>query len=114
MYDYDTFKKYQTDRSNRITKELNKLSELIAYIRVYSGAYYFSLILNLNNVKEHYLENLNSELIDQLYEIYLRNEHHQDERETFEQLRSTLEKLPAFTITEVTRRRERHKHNLGI
>lgn len=113
MADYDVILKYRKDQLNSIETVLKKVAELTAFIKVYGALYdnyYYSLILNINNISEHYLQNLNAELIDRLYDIYCTSkEENKDEKEIFEQLREILYKLPSTTITEVSNRRARHK-----
>ncbi len=113
MSDYNVIIKYRKDQLNRVETVLKKVAELISFIRVYGSLYdnyYYSLILNINNISEHFLQNLNSELIDRLYAVYFNaKEENKSEKEIFEQLRIILQKLPAINITEVIDRRERHK-----
>ena len=106
----DQYRKYQFAKVETV---LRKSSELIAFIRVYGALYdnnYNAFILNLNNVNEHYLQNLDSQLIDKLYDVYASaKEENKSEKEIFEQLRAFLYKLPVPSITEVSDRRQRHK-----
>ena len=113
MADIQVLDQYRKDQFAKVETVLRKSSELIAFIRVYGALYdnhYNAFILNLNNVNEHYLQNLDSQLIDKLYDVYASaKEENKSEKENFEQLRAVLYKLPVLSITEVSDRRQRHK-----
>lgn len=113
MADYEVLSKYRKEQLNKVETVLKKVSELIAFIKVYGALYdnyYNAFILNINNLSEHYLQTSNSEIIDSLYNVYSSaKEENKSEKEIFEQLRAVLYKLPAFTITETSDRRARHK-----
>ena len=113
MADIQVLDQYRKDQFVKVETVLRKSSELIAFIRVYGALYdnnYNAFILNLNNVNEHYLQNLDSQLIDKLYDIYASaKEENKSEKEIFEQLRAFLYKLPVPSITEVSDRRQRYK-----
>ena len=113
MADIQVLDQYRKDQFAKVETVLRKSSELIAFIRVYGALYdnnYNAFILNLNNVNEHYLQNLDSQLIDKLYDVYASaKEENKSEKENFEQLRAFLYKLPVPSITEVSYRRQRHK-----
>lgn len=113
MADIELLERYRKNQLKNIETVLKKSSELIAFIKVYGALYdnyYNGLILNLNNINEHFLQSLNSQIIDGLYDVYsTAREQNKPEKETFEQLRLILEKLPVLTITEVSDRARRHK-----
>ena len=113
MADIQVLDQYRKDQFAKVETVLRKSSELIAFIRVYGALYdnnYNAFILNLNNVNEHYLQNLDSQLIDKLYDVYASaKEENKSEKEIFEQLRAFLYKLPVPSITEVSDRRQRYK-----
>lgn len=73
MADYEMLEKYRKEQLNKIENILKKSSELIAFIKVYGALYdnyYNALILNINNLSEHYLQTSNCEIIDSLYNVY--------------------------------------------
>ena len=113
MADIEVLEQYRKEQLKRVETVLKKSSELIAFINVYGALYdnyYNAFILNLNNINEHFLQNSDSQIIDGLYEVYsTAKEQNKSEKETFEQLRAILYKLPAPTITEVSDRAQRHK-----
>ena len=112
MADIEVLEQYRKEQFKKVETTLKKSSELIAFINVYGALYdnyYNAFILNLNNINEHFLQSFDSQIIDGLYEVYsTAKEQSKSEKETFEQLREILYKLPAPTITETSARSQRH------
>lgn len=111
MADYEVLKSYREAKFDSILCVLNKSSELIAFIKVYGALYdscYMSLILNLNNITEHFLETFNPCVIEKLYGVYSKaKKAEKSDKEIFEQLRSVLYELPVPTIMDASDRRNR-------
>lgn len=111
MHDYKEIRQYRKQKLNNVQSVLNKSSELIAFIRVYGALYdehYNGFILNINNIIERYLQDLNSEVIDGLYDAYAKaKQENSSEEEIFKKLRMVLYNLPAFRVMETTARRKR-------
>lgn len=73
MADINIIKKHRRDTYGKTLCTLGYTSVLTAFINTYGKIYdnnYFALILNLNNVTEHYLTTNNDEIITKLYNIY--------------------------------------------
>lgn len=108
---YKEIRQYRKQKLNNVQSVLNKSSELIAFIRVYGILYdehYNGFILNINNIIERYLQDLNSEVIDGLYDAYAKaKQENSSEEEIFKKLRMVLYNLPAFRVMETTARRKR-------
>lgn len=113
MTHYEVIKEYQNNQLDSIENVLKKANELLAFIRVYGSIYndnYFAYILNLNNVIEHYLKNLNSDVIDKLYCLFSSlKESNKSEKEILQELLIILSKLPVPAIVEISDRSARHK-----
>ncbi len=111
MFDYKGLKEYRKQELSNIQSTLIKASELIAFIRVYGSMYdehYEGFILNINNISEHYLQDLNPEVINSLYDLYSTlKQKTENEEEIFKQLRMALYCIPAFRVTETKTRRRR-------
>ena len=94
---------------------LNHINELIAFIHTYGPLYddyYFSYILNLHNLVEHYLLSNDYKIIGRIYLGYKKCIHNgKTDKETYNALRLILQQLPAYSISEVDERYKRHtKH----
>ena len=90
-------------------------NQLIAFIHIYGPLYddnYFSYILILHNLVEHYLLNNDEKIIGRIYLGYKKCIHDgKSDKETYEILRILLQQLPAYSISEVDERYKRHtKH----
>lgn len=113
MLNYEYITKYRKEQLNKIKLVLKKSSELIAFVKVYGALYddyYNRFIFSINNLSERYLQTENSELIDNLYNIYSTlREQKKSEKEIFERLRFELYNLPAFVIAEVSDRNKKYK-----
>ena len=111
MLEYRGLKEYRKQELSNIQSTLIKASELIAFIRVYGSMYdehYEGFILNINNISEHYLQDLNPEVINSLYDLYSTlKQKTENEEEIFKQLRMALYGLSAFRVTETNARRKR-------
>ena len=62
-----------THQFKRVNRRLAKTGELIAFINTYGRLYdkfYYALILNLNNIIEHYLVTGNDKIISYLGVVY--------------------------------------------
>jgi len=59
---------------------------------------------------EHYLHDLDSRIIDELYNKFIRiHESNKSSADRFKELQSILYKLPTYTITEASERKERRR-----
>jgi len=99
---------YEKEQLKVFEKNLKKVAELNAFIKVYGSLYdsfYNTLICNINNICEHYLDTYNFEVINKLYSLYtnLRKEN-KKEKEIFEQLRKFIYTLPAINTSETKNR----------
>ena len=92
---------------------LGFINELIAFIHIYGPLYddnYFSYILNLHNLVEHYLLYNDERLINRIFLGYKKCIHDgKSDKETYETLRLILQQLPAYSISEVNERYKRHR-----
>lgn len=111
MTNYEVAENYRKDQLQHIEGVLKKLSEIIAFIRVYGSMYdscYNGIILNLNNIGERFLDNLDSRLINELYDTFARVKNEgKSPKDVF--LGLNLYKLPVYAITETSDRRRRHE-----
>lgn len=113
MADSRILKEYRNAKYNRTMCWLEYASKLIGFINTYGPLYddnYFSLILNLNNIVEHYLLSGNPGIIGKLTILFngcVSN--NKTEEETYKELRSVLYQLPVYSIQEVNQRQKRHK-----
>ena len=102
-----------TQQFKRVNRRLAKTGELIAFINTYGRLYdkfYYALILNLNNIIEHYLVTGNDKIISYLGVVYDQAKgDNKTEKEIYEILRDEFYRLPVFTINEVEQRRLRRK-----
>lgn len=114
MADINIIKKYRRDTYGKTLCTLGYTSVLMAFINTYGKIYdnnYFALILNLNNIIEHYLTTNNNEIITKLYNIYKKCiASGKTEKETYNELRHALYHLPVYSICEVIPRQRRHSH----
>lgn len=109
MNNYEIAENYRKEQFKRIESVLKKVSEIIAFVRVYGSvydSYYNAIILNLNNISEHFLETLDSKIIDRLYDTYSRAKFaNKSSQEIFEEM--NFYNLPVYAITETAARRRR-------
>ena len=113
MLDVEYVDNHKENIFRRTNKRLELVSKLIAFINTYGPSYdrfYYSLILNLNNIAEHYLVSGNDRIILSLYLVYSQSKaNNKSEREIYNDLRNELYQLPVYTINEVEQRRLRHQ-----
>lgn len=102
-----------THQFRNVNRRLAKTGELIAFINTYGRLYdkfYYALILNLNNIIEHYLVTGNDKIISYLGVVYDQAKgDNKTEKEIYEILRDEFYRLPVYTINEVEQRRLRRK-----
>ena len=106
--------KMEDSKKNKMRSTLVWLeysSKLISFINTYGPLYddyYFSLVLNLNNIIEHYLLNGDPKVIGKIYLVYQHCKYYQkNEKETYEELRNVLYQLPVNSISAVKQRSAR-------
>ena len=106
--------KMEDPKKNKMKSTLGWLetaSKLIAFINTYGPLYddyYFSLILNLNNITENYLLNGDPKVIGKVYLVYQHCRYYKkSEKETYDELRSILYQLPVYSISAVKQRSAR-------
>lgn len=113
MADLGALREYRNAKFDRTMCWLEYASSLIGFINTYGPLYddnYFSLILNLNNIVEHYLLTGDPKIIGRLTIISSKCvSDKKTEEETFKELRSVLYQLPVYSISEVNQRQARHK-----
>ena len=111
MADVEVLKKSRSNKFDKTLYWLEYASKLIAFINTYGPLYddyYFSLILNLNNIIEHYLLNGDPKVIGKVYLVYQHCRYYKkSERETYEELRNVLQQLPVHSISAVKQRSSR-------
>lgn len=113
MFDVEYVDDYKNNIFRRTKIRLEFAYKIIAFINTYGPSYdrfYYSLILNINNIIEHYLLTGNDKIILSLYLVYTQAKaNNKSEKETFNDLRNALYQLPVYTINEVEQRRLRHQ-----
>lgn len=111
MYDVEYVDDYKNNIFRRTNIRLGFAYKLIAFINTYGPSYdrfYYSLILNINNIIEHYLITGNDKIILSLHLVYTNAKaENKSEKEIFTDLRNALYQLPVYTINEVEQRRLR-------
>lgn len=110
MRNYEIAENYRIKQLQTIEGTLRKVSELIAFIRVYGSMFddnYIAYVLNLNNISERFIQNFDSATIDDLYDTYLRLKQQTNTQEIYEELRLKMQKLPAYMIVESSARQYR-------
>lgn len=112
MADFKILEKNRNDKFDKTVYWLGYANKLIAFINTYGSLYddyYFSLILNLNNIIEHYLLNGDPSVIGKIYFVYQHcMSNNKTEKETYEELRNVLYQLPVYSISAVKQRSARH------
>lgn len=111
MFDVDYVDDYKNRFFQKTNSRLELASKIMAFINTYGPLYdrfYFALILNLNNIIEHYLVTGNDKIILSLYSVYSNDKaENKSEKEIFIDLRNVFYQLPVYTINEVEQRRLR-------
>lgn len=107
MSNHETMRELKKEKFNEIETILKKVAELSAFIKTYGYGYYYNnegyinLIIVLNNISEHYLQdpNFDSKAIDNLYDIYsTAKEENKSEKEIFDKLTVELCEKPTQPI----------------
>lgn len=102
---------YNEVQVTRLENVLKKSAELIAFIAVYGAKYdenYFSFIININNLNEHFIKNDNPAIIDKLYDIYYKaKKENTPNKEIFNKLRHIMYELPIMSISLIDERSKR-------
>ena len=113
MADLGVLREYRNAKFNRTMWWLEYAYRLIGFINTYGPLYddnYFALVLNLNNIVEHYLLTGDPKIISGLTVISSKcTLDNKTAEETFKELRSVLYQLPVYSICEVDQRLARHK-----
>ena len=113
MADLGTLREYRNGKFDRTMCWLGYAYKLIGFINTYGPIYddnYFSLVLNLNNIVEHYLLTGDPKIISGLTTISSKcTSDNKTAEETFKELRSVLYQLPVYSVSEVNQRQARHK-----
>ena len=74
MCEKESLNHYRKNRLIEVRKNFKKSSELIAFFIIYSPIYddnYNYSISRIYDINEHYLKNFNSQVIDNMYNIYI-------------------------------------------
>lgn len=102
---------YKEKEFAKVEATLEKVAELLAFVKVYGADYYdyyYELILNINNLSEHYLQSLNSDVIDKLYMVYsTAKKKRRGNKYVFEEIRMVLYNISSVARVEVSDRRKR-------
>ena len=113
MANNESLEQYRKNRFIEVRKTLKKLSELIAFFAIYGPVYdnnYNCSISKINDISECYLKNLDSKIIDKMYESYINGKkENKKEKEIFEQLKKFLYNFKTSIITENNNRSRRRK-----
>ena len=113
MTENESLNQYRKTRFIEVRKTLKKSSELIAFFIIYGPIYddnYNYSISKIYDINEQYLKNLNSQVIDKIYDIYLNTKkQNKSEQEIYEKSKEFLCNVPVSIITEEKYRSRRHK-----
>lgn len=99
---------YNEEQVTRLETVLKKSAELIAFIAVYefkNDDNYFSFIININNLNEHFIKNGNPTIINKLYDIFYKDKkENTPNKEIFNKLRHIMYELPIMSISLIDER----------